>query len=477
MARVLIIDDDPMMCSLLSDMGKRMGHDVTTALTLADGLREALSDEYEVVFLDVGLPDGNGLDALPKIRESASSPEVIIITGAGDPSGAELAIRSGAWDYIEKPASVTTMTLPLVRALQYREQKRLKNASGAHGKGVKALKREGIIGKSSKMKACLDILAQASDSDAGVLITGETGTGKELFASAIHENSSRWDKPFVVVDCAALPETLVESMLFGHEKGAFTGADRAQDGMIMQADRGTLVLDEVGELPLAVQKAFLRVLQEHRFRPLGGNREVRSDFRLVAATNRNLEQMVQDGQFRKDLFFRLRSFTIDLPPLREHTEDIKELAMYHMAKLCERYGTDTKGFSSAFLEALETYDWPGNVREMVHSLEAALAAAQDEPTLFPDHLPMHIRIHLVRASLGGGHSRDEAPGGSGGAVANLPLLGDFRELAIIKAEKEYLRNLMALARSDIKEACRTSGLSRARLYALLKKHSITRENP
>jgi two-component system NtrC family response regulator len=475
MAKILIIDDDRMMCDLLCDMGTRMGHEVTSAFTLEAGVAAALSDAYEVVFLDVRLPDGNGLDALPKIRESASWPEVIIITGAGDPSGAELAIRSGAWDYIEKPSSITAIKLPFVRALQYREQKRLKNGAGPGAKGVMALKREGIIGECAKVKACLDVLAQAANSDGSVLITGETGTGKELFAWAVHENSLRSGRPFVVVDCAALPETLVESMLFGHEKGAFTGAEKAQDGMILQADGGTLVLDEVGELPLSVQKAFLRVLQEHTFRPLGGNREIRSNFRLVAATNRDLDRMVENGQFRKDLFFRVRSFTLELPPLREHPEDIKDIAMHHMAKLCERYGTGTKGFSSPFIKALEAYDWPGNVREMVHALEAALAAAQDEPTLFPDHLPIHIRIQLARASVAKEAPAENPIVESFSSTASLPKLGDFRELAVVRAEKQYLRSLMELTGLDFKEACRVSGLSRARLYALLKKYSISKD--
>jgi two-component system NtrC family response regulator len=219
------------------------------------------------------------------------------------------------------------MTLPLIRAIQYQEEKKA-------GKTKVALKREGIIGNSLQMKGCFDLLAKAANSITNVLITGETGTGKELFASAIHENSSRANNNFVVVDCTVLPETLVESMLFGYKKGAFTGADRANEGLIIQADGGTLFLDEVGELPLNVQKAFLRVIDEHSFRPLSCKREIKSDFRLVSATNRNLEEMVRRGKFRKDLLFRIRSLVIEPPPLREHTEDIKELAMHYTAKLC-----------------------------------------------------------------------------------------------------------------------------------------------
>jgi two-component system NtrC family response regulator len=469
MAHVLIIDDDEMMCDMLSTMVSQMGHEVMCTNTLQDGLQESSSGNFDVVFLDVRMPDGSGLDILSRIREVSSAPEVIIITGFGDPDGAELAIKNGAWDYIEKPSSIKAMTLPLVRALQYREEKQTR-------KPTIALNREGIVGNSPQMKARIDLVAQAANSDANVLITGETGTGKELFAYAIHNNSLRADKNFVVVDCAALPENLVESMLFGHEKGAFTGADRAQDGLIKQADGGTLFLDEVGELPLSMQSSFLRVLQERRFRPIGGKREIESNFRLVVATNRDLEGMVKQGQFRKELLFRLRSFTIELPSMREHPEDIKELILYYTAQICERYGTETKGFSPEFIEALFSYDWPGNVRELVNTMERTIAAAHEDPILFPKHLPTHIRIDIARTSL-----RKEAPVGSshmGDAdpVGKLPPLRHFRENAISEAEQQYLYDLMSLTGGNIKEACKISGLSRPRLYALLKKYHISRSD-
>jgi two-component system NtrC family response regulator len=467
MANILIIDDDEMLCDMMTTMVSQMGHSATFANTLKDGLKKASSEEFDVVFLDVRMPDGNGLDILPAIRETFSSPEVIIITGFGDPDGAELAIKNGAWDYIEKPSSIKAMTLPFIRALQYREEKKTR-------KPPVALKREGIIGSSSKMRTCIDLLAQAAKSDANVLITGETGTGKELFAWAIHNNSHRANKNFVVVDCAALPETLVESMLFGYEKGAFTGADKTQDGLILQADGGTLFLDEVGELPLSIQSAFLRVLQEHRFRPISGKGEIESDFRLVAATNRDLDQMVKQGLFRKELLFRIQSFTIELPPLREYPEDIKEIAIYHMAKICERYGTGTKGFSPEFLEALTSYDWPGNVRELVNTLERAIAAARQDPILFPKHLPTHIRIQVARASIGKGTSSKGGLRGSAATFEVLPNLRDFREAAISEAEQRYLHDLMSVTGGNIKEACQISGLSRPRLYALLKKHNLSR---
>jgi two-component system NtrC family response regulator len=461
MAHILIIDDEIYFTDMLSTMATNMGHYVSSAYSIEEGLEKISSQLFDVILLDVHLPDGSGLNVLPKIQALPLSPEVIIITGFGDPDGAELAIKNGAWDYIQKPFSVYTMTLLLTRALQYREAKQSSQMPFL-------LKRDGIIGSSNKMDSCIELLARAAASDANVLITGETGTGKELFARAIHKNSKRAQGNFIIVDCAALPSTIVESVLFGHEKGVFTGADKPREGLIKQADGGTLFLDEVGELPLSTQKTFLRALHERSFRPLGSKTEVESDFRLVAATNRNLEEMVRTGSFRNDLLFRLRTITIELPPLKEHIEDIKELMFYYIAKLCGRYGNDIKGFSPDFLEALTTYDWPGNIRELVHTLERALAIAHDEPTLFPKHLPTDIRIKLARAAI----YPEESNGLKKQAAGRAPLLRieDFRK----SRDKEYLQDLMSLVGNNIKEACRLSGLSRSHLYSLLKEYNISR---
>ena len=478
MANVLIIDDDELMCEMLSDAVREIGgHVAVYTHTLENGIRMAAEGRYDVVFLDVRMPDGNGIDILPKIKHSASRPEVIIITGTGDPDGAELAIKNGAWDYIEKPSSIGAMTLPLVRALEYRRERQ-------RARAPVILKRDGIIGKSRAMELALDGLAQAAASDAGVLITGETGTGKELFARAVHDNSRRADGLFLVVDCAALPATLVESVLFGHEKGAFTGAEKAQTGMIKQADRGTLFLDEVGELPVDIQRAFLRVLQEHRFRPIGSKYEERSDFRLVAATNRDLVSMVEEGRFRNDLHYRLQGLVINIPPLRVRREDIRDLVLFHMARLCKIYEVEMKGFSPDFFEVLETYDWPGNVRELVNTLERILAVAKYEPTLFPKHLPDDVRIHWKRLSVSRNHHRPEsgkkreepppeerpAPEQSFREISeDLPSLKAYREIM----DKRYLHELLNRTGGDIAKACAVSGLSRSRLYGLIKSYNLS----
>lgn len=450
---------------MIEKMVDQMGHEPLCAYTLEDGLKLASSAGFDVVFLDVNMPDGNGLDFIPKFQETASSPEVIILTGVGDRDGAEMAVRSGAWAYVQKGTRLQDVILPLSRALQYRKEK-------AEAQTPVVLKRESIVGQGPKIRSCLDMMAKAAHSSTNVLILGETGTGKELFARALHENSTRSNGPFVTVDCAALPDTLVESVLFGHAKGAYTGADKSQDGLVTQADKGTLFLDEVGELPLAVQKSFLRVLQERVYRPVGGQHEIKSDFRLVAATNRNLEEFSSQAGFRSDLLFRLRTFVLELPPLREMREEIKNLAIYHLAKICEQNNIGTKGLSPEFIEALRDYDWPGNVRELVNSIEHSVAAAQNEPTLYIKHLPAHIRVFIARSSI----EVEEKPVIQGPELQcdqipdHMPTMRVFRE----SAERQYLIKLIKKFPGDLSKACQVSGISKSRLYDLLKKYEIPR---
>ncbi len=329
-----------------------------------------------------------------------------------------------------------------------------------------------IIGNSPQLRDCLETVALAAECDTNILISGETGTGKELFARAIHDASRRCHGPLVVVDCTSLPKDLVESLLFGHVKGSFTGAQEAQEGVIRQAHTGTLFLDEVGELPLSLQKVFLRVLEEHRFRPVGSEQEVASNFRLVAATNRDLEEMVTLGLFRADLLFRLKSYMIELPPLRDRAEDILDLTNYHLGRLCARYKIPSKQVATDFLRVLNRYSWPGNVRELVNALEHALFAAKQEATLFAKHLPHRIRASVMKQSLRA--QTISRPDLSQSFVEELPSLHEFRENVFSQAETQYLHDLMTLSNKDMRAACQLSGLSRSRLYALLKKHDISK---
>jgi len=463
MANILIVDDDTMLSEMLIGHLERAGYQATAAATLGDGVELARQGSFDVIFLDVQMPDGNGLKAFSRFAAVASKPEIIIMTGSGDPEGAKKAIQSGAWSYLEKPHILSNLLLPLTRAMQYREEKKKISVIPV------ALKRDTIIGRSLCLSHCLDQLAKAATSEASVLITGETGTGKEVFARAIHDNSNRSGQAFVVVDCASLPETLIESTLFGHVKGAFTGADRTAAGLIKMADGGTLFLDEVGELPERIQKTFLRVLQERWYRPVGAAQEEHSDFRVIAATNRNLDQYVDQGRFRSDLLFRLRSLPLHLPPLRERKEDIRPLTRYFLARLCDRAKVGSKGIADEVFDDLMAYDWPGNVRELQQTLEQVFANAVHHPTLFAYHLPEHIRVCKTLERIAAEPSPGQAV-----ALAHLaePCPAPWKDFRAEK-EKEYLLHLINCTKGSIREMCRVSGLSRARLYQLLNLHRLT----
>jgi two-component system NtrC family response regulator len=462
-AKVLIIDDDAGMAYTLARMAQDAGHLAETAASLSRGLPLAASGNYDVLFLDVRLPDGSGIDAIPEIQASPFPPEIIIITAYSDRDGAQMALKSGVWDYIEKPARIDTLKLSLKRALQYRKQKKTNEEP-------LSTERNGIIGESANLLMCITLMAHAAKSDANVIISGETGTGKELFARAIHNNSTRFHRPFIVVDCASLPQHLTESILFGHKKGAFTSADSDRVGLIKEADGGTLFLDEIGELPLALQKSFLRVLQERRFRPVGSKKEVKSNFRLVSATNRDLMAEVEKGRFRKDLLYRLRTFVIDLPALRERPNDIREIAHYHMIRFCQNADQKSRTISDEVLKMLQQYDWPGNVRELVNTLESAVALEPTCPTLYPKHLPEHIRTHSLEKARREPSTSIKKNSFTLNIDGKLPTMKTYRRRATEAAEKQYLSELMNQTEDNIDEACKVSGLKRARLYELIKKY-------
>lgn len=466
MANILIIDDDQKICLFLSDLLDGSGHKAITANTIADGLKLTLSTNIDLVLLDLDLPDGKGLHVMPDLLRAPSNPEVIIITGTGDVNAAKLAFTYGAWDYVQKPFTMEEVFLPITRALEYRKEKKTTKAP-------LTLDREGIIGSSEATRSCLDDVARASIIDASILITGETGTGKELFALAIHRNCKRSSGNFIPVDCGAIPETLAEGIFFGHEKGAFTGADIKREGMIRQADGGTLFLDEIGDLPRNIQKSLLRVLQEKCIRPLGGAREITVDFRLVAATNRNLDKMVEEKRFRKDLLYRVRGIEIKLPPLRERGKDLQEIAISKIHEISQHYGIEAKGISNEFLELLSTHIWPGNVRELINVLEFALASIGEDPTLHPKHLPPEYRAVILNRNT---EQFLEATGITDTITetdGEFPTLFECRG----RAEKDYLKMLIKKARGNREKARRLSGISQARLYGLMKKHKLSLFKP
>ena len=414
-----------------------------------------------MVLLDVCLPDGSGLEQIHAIKAEPCLPEIIVITGLGDEEGAEHAVRSGVWDYWQKGRSIKDLVLSLGRALAWRSERL------AH-RHWRTLDLQGLWGKSQAMATCFERIAEASVGDVPVLLLGETGTGKEVVARAIHKNSVRARKPFVVVDCAALTETLVESALFGHDKGAFTGASADRVGLVRQAHEGTLFLDEIGELSGSVQKTFLRVLQEKRVRPVGADREMSSDFRLLAATNRDLKRMVADGTFRDDLYFRLRALEIALPPLRTRADDVLRIAEQIAHETCERLVLPAKSLSPDFSSALTLYPWPGNVRELRQAVECAVVTAGHACTLDPIHLPIQIRIELARSAV-----KPEL---------NLSRIRNYSGCCTLAAARDtaiasYLSRLIADTEGDIDAACEVADVSRSRLYELLKLHGVPRASP
>ncbi|OEU66868.1 MAG: Fis family transcriptional regulator [Desulfovibrio sp. S3730MH75] len=484
MGKILIIDDDVQVCETIGSLIIRSGHEGAYAHNLADGMEKVEADLFDLVFLDISLPDGNGLDYLPQVKAAIGFPEVIILTGKGDDDGAELAIQGGAWDFLVKPSSIKQISLSMRRALEFHNEKQNKAQRVA-------LNLDGIVGKSPEIKRCYDLIAHAAGSDANVLVTGETGTGKELFAQTIHENSLRMNNNFVVVDCASLAESLIESTLFGHKRGSFTGAQSDRKGLVQLADKGTLFLDEVGEMSLSMQKSFLRVLQERTYRPVGENKEFKSDFRLVAATNRDLEAMVAKGEFRQDLLYRIKTIHLTLPPLRDRVGDIRELTDFHLRRLRTQYEVPPKVANSDFYDVLNNYNWPGNVRQLFNVLEQAFVACGSGNTIYAMHLSDDLRIKMAKSNLKKNvkaapvvppivNSKTvdpvvEEPSSTVISAAldglftdDLPPLKEFKGLA----EKRYLEELLSRYKGETPAILKVSGLSRSHFYALLKKHEI-----
>ncbi len=461
MIKVLIIDDDDFFAQLLASMLTGPDLEAVVARDMAQAGAQLDESDFDVVFLDVRLPDGNGLELIPRIKAQASAPELIIMTGLGDPDGAELAVRNGAWDYIQKTGSPEGLQLSFKRALEFRRNKQ----------SAQPVERRGIVGESPRLTEVVGQMARAARSSANVLILGETGTGKEVFARAVHANSPRHNKNYVVVDCASLQEALVGSDLFGHRKGAFTGAVSDKAGVLQRADGGTLFLDEISELSLELQKSFLRLLETRSFRPLGDTREMRLDFRLVCASNKSLADMVEAGAFREDLFYRIRAAVLQLPPLRELKEDILAIAQHHLERICRDSRLGQKALSGELKAFLKEYAWPGNVRELIHVLEAMVASAPDEEVLFPAHLPQELRIQLLRARVSrASHAGQNALPDQERQAGPLGSWSEYKRQEQERVEASYLDGLVQASQGDLKRAIQISGLSPSRLYGLLNKY-------
>jgi two-component system response regulator HydG len=385
--RILIIDDDRSMCEVLAAELEKRGFQSVTTTAPEEGMRRLLEDDFGLVLTDINMPGTSGVDVCRQIVESREDLPVVVMTAFGSMEAAIATIRAGAYDFVTKPFEMDDLALTIERALRHRalreEVKRLRRVV------VDQQKFDDILGTSAAMKKMYDLIARVAETETTVLITGESGTGKELVAKAIHLRSERKEGPFVAINCAAMPENLLESELFGHTKGAFTDARTARPGLFIKASRGTLFLDEIGEMPAGMQAKLLRALQERTVRPVGGDQEQPFDARMIAATNRDLETEVEEKRFREDLFYRINVVRIHVPPLRARGSDILLLAV-HFLQRYQQGAQRVVGIKSAAADKLMSYPWPGNVRELQNCIERAVALAQYDHVGLDD-LPERVR--------------------------------------------------------------------------------------
>ena len=383
--RIVIAEDDEDLAFVLREALIRIHYEVEIAPTAGALLDRLRAGTYDLVLLDVKLPDMDGLDALPKCRELAPETPIIVMTAHGTRQIAMEAITRGAYDFFTKPLKMAEFQVVVARALERRRlQLQIKALQAAQGSGF-----EELVGKSESLKRVVEMAQRAAPAEVTVLIEGESGTGKEVLARAIHRLSGRKDGPLIPVNCAAIPEGLLESELFGHERGAFTGADARRIGRFEAAHGGTIFLDEIGDMPLSMQVKILRALQEREIERVGGTRPIAIDVRVVAATHQNLEQLVTEGKFRADLFYRLQGVRLRLPPLRERLDDLPELISNLLDRAARRMSRMPATVSTEALRCLWAYPWPGNVRELQHVLEGGMVMS--DGVILPEHLPPNIQ--------------------------------------------------------------------------------------
>jgi DNA-binding NtrC family response regulator len=448
-ASILLVDDDAAFRHVMSGELRRLGFEVATAGSGEDAIAHLARQERDIVLLDFRLPGMDGLESLKAIRARHPAAEVIMLTGHGSIDNAIESVRMGAFDYITKPCPLDEIHIRVQRALERRALRQraslLESALTPSGAAAS------FVGDSPEFRRMLHLVKLVGPSDSTVLIAGETGSGKERVAKLLHAHSPRKTKPFVVVDCAALQESLLQSELFGHERGAFTGADKAKPGLFEVAHGGTIFLDEVGEISQATQVNLLRVLDTSVFRHVGGTAEIHVDVRVLAATNRDLRAMVNKGLFREDLFYRLSTISVEIPPLRKRGADVELLARHFVSMLNERYGS-RKILGEAALEALRRHSWPGNVRELLHAVEAAAIVCEGGEIL-AEHLPPSVNSGRQPAT-----AEIQTLNGS------LPTLVDL--------ERMHIRQVLQASNGHRGNAARILGISERNLYRKLKEHRL-----
>ncbi len=450
---VLVIDDEANIRKTLKGVLSDDGYRVLQAENGATGL-EVLSRSFvDAVLLDVWMPGMDGLETLRRIREVYPNLPVIMISGHGTIDTAVKAVKTGAFDFIEKPISLTKLLITLSRAIEQGEL-RLENVELKE----RIEKKYRLVGDSEAMGRVRAEIAAAGPTNASVLIVGENGSGKEIVAREIHRHSRRASRPFVAVNCAAIPDELIESELFGHEKGAFTGATGRRRGRFELADGGTLFLDEVGDMSPRTQAKILRVLEEKQFERIGGGEKIRADVRIIAATNRNLPKEVEGGRFRDDLYFRLNVFPIPIPPLRERKGDISSIAEHFVGEICTEHGKEKKGFSPGAMERLLAHAWPGNVRELRNVVERLVIL-----TMGPS-----IPEETVRRVLAAEPAREETP------AAQAYEQEDFRE-AVLAFEKDFLTRKLKEHDFNVSRTAEKLGLDRTSIHRKMKQLGIAPE--
>jgi len=455
---LLVVDDDQNLIELIALKLKAEGYEVTTASTGQEAVQSAKGAIFDLCIVDLRLADQDGISVMRELHSINPGMRVIILTGYGTVESAVQAMQEGAYSYLSKPFNTQELLLQISRAL---ENRRL-NSEIQRLKGLleQAYDFPNIVAKSAKMRSVLDIVSRIADTESTIYLQGESGTGKELIAKAIYLASSRRDKPFVAVNCAALPEPLLESELFGHEKGSFTGADRSTRGLLSQANNGTFFLDEIGDMPLSIQAKLLRALQDKQFYPVGSEKPVAVNVRIIVATNKNLEEEVAKGNFRLDLFYRLHVIPIHLPPLRDRKEDIPLLADRFLKQISQQMKKKIKGITPEAMRKLMLYDWPGNVRELENTLEYAVAMTRH------DMLTEDSILH-TKGAMANSRTEDLVTfvNGTKGPVKSY-------KSAKYEFEKGYLVHLLKLCGGKASEAAKLAGKSRTDFYELLRKHEI-----
>lgn len=475
MARVLIIDDEEPIRFSLRGILEDEGYDVLEAGTAEEGLAVVDTESPDLVFLDIWLPGMDGLAAQAMLRSEHPDLPVVMISGHGTIETAVTAIQQGAYDFIEKPLSLEKVVIIAARALEAvtlrRENKVLRTALP---------EQDELLGQSPAMLAFRELLSRVAPTDAWVLLTGENGTGKELAARALHAGSRRAAAPMIAVNCAAIPEELIESELFGHEKGAFTSAEQARPGRFEMANKGTLFLDEIGDMSLKTQAKILRILQEQSFERVGGTRTIRVDVRVIAATNKNLEEAIAAGAFREDLYYRLRVVPLHLPPLRERGDDIQLLLAAFTRRLCQVHGCNPPQYASDTLEQLKRYAWPGNVRELRNFAER-MVILYGNRTVAPADLPSEMGVTLSETTSKAFFplsASDTPPSEKERLLHRAMLLApalesdlDFKKARAL-FEARYLAAKLHECGGNITRLAETIGLERSYLHRKLKSYNI-----